>query len=311
MAIEIEGLSPKAVALMANPRPLERIGTFGLTGSGKTYQWLLMARALKPTGAVFRCIDFDGAVDFMLYEQFPDLLPMNGGNVFTFQTYTWPTYKVARKWLMQEQITSADMQIAGIMSLTPDQLVAYQTPIKHYDWWVLDMMNEPWKEVSRFYTSSIFSEDMGDYFMEIRKKVHEEEIASGGKKKVSSIDREALQGWTDWSVINKMYFDFWGPIISMPRCHMYVTSNITEISSKEKDQSILNLYGGLGIRMGGQKDLGHKMHCIQLYKAGKDVWQLFTIKDRGKRPYAVNDPLYHFYLQYMVAKAGWPSPADM
>ena len=45
---------------------LERILAMGITGSGKSYQWLKLARALKPVGAKFRCIDTDNDIDYML-----------------------------------------------------------------------------------------------------------------------------------------------------------------------------------------------------------------------------------------------------
>ena len=73
--------------------PLERILSIGITGSGKSYQWLKIAKRLLPTGAKFRAVDTDNDIDFMLHTQFPELLPENGGNVYACPAYDWPEYE--------------------------------------------------------------------------------------------------------------------------------------------------------------------------------------------------------------------------
>ncbi len=44
---------------------LERVLSMGITGSGKSYQWLKLAEALLPTGAKFRVIDTDNDIVYM------------------------------------------------------------------------------------------------------------------------------------------------------------------------------------------------------------------------------------------------------
>ena len=174
-------------------RPLERILSIGITGSGKSYQWLLLAKRLKPIGAKFRVVDTDNDIDFMLRTQFPELLPENSGNVYVCPAYNWPEYEKAVKWIQQ-------------VKLTPEQLgsmdkylqIAYKTPMKPIDWVVVDKSNNAWSTVQSYFVGEVFGEDTGEYFLQIRKKLWAAgDIGKSGKKAVSTV-LEGLDGWKDW-----------------------------------------------------------------------------------------------------------------
>ena len=262
----------------------ERILSIGITGSGKSYQWLKMAELLLPTGAIFRVLDTDNAIPFMLEEQFPKLLPANGGNVYVHPVYGWPEYKAGVAWLRKE-------------------------PIKDNDWVIIDMVDEAWTTVQDYFVGEVFQEDIGDYFLKVRKELQER----GGKSKVhkgdaTSLMPEGLSGWIDWVVINKLYGDWIKPIIYQVPCHVYATAKVEKVDRNTKDAELMMLFGDIGVRPSGQKRIGHQMHTILLLIPGKDNWLVTTIKDRGGRPYFKKSTFVSLYYQYLVAKAHWSIP---
>lgn len=282
-------------------RPLERILTIGITGSGKSYQWLKLAERLKPLGVKFRVVDTDNDIDFMLHTQFPGLLPEAGGNVYVFPAYNWPEYEKAVRWIQQIKLTPEQLN-----SLDKHLQLAYKTPIKPTDWVVVDKSNNAWKTVQSYFVSEVFGEDTGEYFLEVRRKLHAAgDIGKGGKKAVSTI-LEGLDGWKDWAVINKLYEDWINPIVYRVRCHVYATADVDSLDKSEKDPEVISLYGNLRIKAAGQKAIGGQMHTILLYIPGTDRWLVTTVKDRAGREYFSKTPLVDIYTQYLFRKAGWP-----
>jgi len=274
----------------------------GVTGSGKSYQWLCIARRLKPLGVKFRVVDTDNDIDFMLRTQFPELLPDNGGNVYAFPAYDWPEYEKAVKWIQQKPLTPDQ-----INSMNKHLQLAYKTPIKPIDWVVVDKSNNAWKTVQDYFVNEVFGESTGEYFLEVRRKLHDAgDIGKSGKKATSTI-LEGLDGWKDWSVINKLYDDWINPIVYRVRCHVYATSDVDKLDDKlEKDPEVLSLFGELKIKPSGQKSIGGQMHTIMLFIPGVDKWLITTVKDRSGRTYFKKVTLGDFYTQYLVLKAGWP-----
>ena len=282
-------------------RPLERILSIGITGSGKSYQWLKLAKRLKSIGAKFRVVDTDNDIDFMLRTQFTELLPENGGNVYVFPAFNWPEYEKAVKWIQQRKLTSEQLG-----SLDKYLQEAYKIPIKRYDWVVADKSNNAWSSVQNHFITEVFGEDTGEYFLEIRKKLWAAgDIGKSGKKAVSTV-LEGLDGWKDWSVINKLYDDWINPIVYRVKCHVYATADVDTLGRDEKDPEILSMFGDLRIKPAGQKKIGGQMHTIMLYLPGKDKWSVITVKDRSGREYFNKAPLTDLYTQYLFAKAGWP-----
>ena len=282
----------------------ERILTMGVTGSGKSYHWLKMAEILLPTGAIFRCLDTDNAIDFMLNTQFKHLLPENGGNVYVHPAFEWPEYKKGVAWLRQKGLSADQLKNMDIHLKK-----AYTTPMQDHDWVIVDMADEAWTTVQSYFVEQVFGEDIGDYFLSVRKQLQER----GGKSKVSgkeatSLMPEGLSGWIDWVVINKLYNDWIKPIIYQVPCNVYATTKVDKLDRNSKDVEMTMLFGDLGIKPSGQKRLGHQMHSVFLLIPGADKWFITTAKDRGGRDYFKKTPLVSFYKQYLVAKAGWSIP---
>lgn len=252
----------------------ERILTMGITGSGKSYQWMLLARELLPTGAKFRCLDTDDAIAYMLETQFPDLKPENGGNVYIRPAFGWPEYKEGLQWLQKSDV-------------------------KDQDWAIIDMVDSAWDTVQRYFVGEVFSTDIGDYFLQARKRVQE------GRKSPKSIMPEAFKGWLDWPVINKLYTDWMLPIVYQTKCHLYMATKV-EALTDEADPETKSVFGPYKVRPRGQKHLGHQAHTVLLLIPGPGKWMVSTIKDRANRPYFDRTQLVSLYIQYLIAKAKWP-----
>lgn len=281
--------------------PLERILSIGITGSGKSYQWLKIAQRLKPLGVKFRVVDTDNDVDYMLRTQFPMLHPESGGNVYSCPAYDWPEYQNAVNWVQQRGISPDKLA-----SMDKYLQLSYKTPVRPCDWVVVDKSNNAWSTVQRHFVQEVFGEHTGDYFLEIRKKLWSAgDVGKGGKKVVSTV-LEGLDGWKDWSVINKLYDDWINPIVYRTRCHVYATADVEKLERTEKDDELLDMFGEVGIKPVGQKKIGGQMHTILLFLPGKDSWYVTTLKDRSGRPYFKKIPLTDIYTQYLVQKASWP-----
>ncbi len=279
----------------------ERILVMGVTGSGKSYQWLKLAEELLPTGSIFRCIDTDNAIPFMLQEHFPHLMPENGGNVYVHPAFDWPEYKQGIDWVLRKPVDFKKLE-----EIDPLLVKEYKSgPVKPIDWTIVDMVDNAWKTVQNYFEEMVFGQDPGDYFLQIRKEMEAGIRKTKKGAMPSSVLEAGLDGWRDWSTINKLYDDFIMPIIYRVKTHVYMTTKVERLGSEVKDQEVISLFGGMGIRPGGQKSIGHQAHSIFLFIPGKDKWFITTIKDRGDRTYFKKNELRSFYLQYLVAKARW------
>jgi hypothetical protein len=284
----------------------------GITGSGKSYQWLKLAESLASTGAKFRCLDTDNAIPFMLETQFQHLMPENGGNVYVHQAADWPDYKLGVDWLMRKKLT--DGQLQSISYLEPNVVKDYKDgKTNPWDWTIVDMADNAWRTVTNYFVGEVFGEDPGDYFLKIRREIQAGLHKTAKGDAPASAVTAALDGWKDWSVINKLYDDFILPIVYRIKTHVYATTKVERVDAGEKDAEIRMLFGELGVRPAGQKALGHQMHSIFLLIPGKDSWYITTAKDRGgkegptARGYFNKVKLFSFYNQYLVAKARWES----
>lgn len=271
-------------------RVLERMLVMGPPGAGKTKQWLDIAVQLKPHGVKFHCIDTDNAVNFMLATQYDGLSSEDGGNVFVYPCFEWPDY----------------MGYSDAKGRHDGALQKILKSVKPGDWIILDMADKPWDAVQRYFTDEIFGVDKGSYFLQARKVLQNK--ADAGKK-ASSLSEEAFKGWTDWVVINALYGDFINKLLSSPIAHIYMTTKVQPLSNREDPASRIT-YGDYGIKPTGQKDLGHQVHTILLYKVDvstkkNPIWYVSTIKDRSGREYFNDTQLVSLYYQYFVGKAGW------
>lgn len=281
--------------------PLERILAIGLTGSGKSYNWMKLAQRLRHTDTIFRVIDTDNAIDYMLQTQFPELLPQNGGHVYVCKAFSWDEFEFATIWLNQKGLTKTELD-----EVDPYLKIAYTTKIKPWDWAIVDMADNAWSRVQDYFAGEVFGKGgVGGHLLDIRKQVETKGGVGKDGKTVASIAKEAGDGWKDWPVMNKLYDDFMLPIIYRVPCHVYLTTKAEEIDKTEKDSEIKMLFGQYGVKPGGQKRIGHQSHTIFLMVPGKNRWSINTLKDRAKRPYFVKTEIVDFYNQYLFAKAGW------
>lgn len=264
----------------------ERILAMGPPGTGKTYQWLKMAKILMPKGVRFLCLDTDAAVTFMLETNFPELLPENKGNVYVHPAYDWPEYMAGLEWVQKEA--------------------------RETDWVVLDMADMAWDTVQRYFITSIFDMKKGEYFLEARRKIKERGDMDTKGKPASSVMPDAIKGWLDWPVVNSIYADFILPIAYRTKAHLYVATKAQPVT-KDDDPGTKIVFGEMGIRPAGQKHLGHQVHTVFLFSIERISkteihWLITTVKDRANRPYFSRARLHDLYKQYLVAKAGWEIP---
>jgi len=128
-----------------NPRlPIkERILDLGPAGSGKTSNFLHIARFLTATqtGSNFYIGDSDFAMERMLID-YPELIPHIAGGIHPL--YDWDDY-----------IRFGQFAIANA---TPN------------DWICIDFIGSAWKAVQEFYVAQVFNRGIGDYFLAARKK---------------------------------------------------------------------------------------------------------------------------------------------
>lgn len=284
---------------------LERILAMGVPGSGKSFQWLKLADALRSSKTVFRVLDTDNAIPFMLETQFPQLKPENGGVVYVHQAFDWPQYKIGVDWLQRKPLTKDQQDY--LKDAEPYVLKDYQNnKVKTEDWTIIDMADNAWRSVQNYFVHEIFGEDPGDYFLRIRKEMQAGLRKTKRGEMPTSPVTEGLDGWRDWGVINKLYDDWILPIIYRIPTHVYTTTKVEPLLRDERDPEILSLYGDYGVRPAGQKSMGHQVHTIFLFIPGKEKWFISTIKDRAGRGYFKKTPLVSLYAQYLCLKAGWP-----
>lgn len=284
--------------------PLERILATGITGSGKSFQWLRIARILKPTGSIFRVLDTDNDIDYMLRTEFQDLLPENNGNVFVHLACDWLEYEQGVAWIKQKG--------ANEKALDQYLLHAYRKPVARKDWVVVDKINNAWSTVQRYFVNEVFGEDKGQYFLEIRKAIEAHAgISLKTGKQATSVVTEGFDGWKDWSVINGLYDDWILPIVYRVKCNVYAAADVEKIMRDEKDAEVLDIFGNAGIKPTGNKKLGGQFHSVFVLIPGFDkqknrTYEIVTLKDRGNRTYFKGTALNSFYNQYLATKAGWP-----
>ena len=243
----------------------ERILTIGPPGSGKTYQFLQIARRVKPKQCF--AIDTDDSYPRMLSGGFSDL-----ENIQLFPAFDWPQLRDASKAICQKA--------------------------EEGDWVSLDMVDNAWAMVQRYYISEVFGGiEMGEYFLEARKKVKRD------AKSLFAGRDAALKGWLDWPVLTRLYEDSILPLIYQCRGHLYAASKPQTVS-EDDDNLTKEMFGPYGVKPAGQKALGHQFHTILLFTCGKEGWYMTTIKDRERRRLE-KQKLIDLAVQYGVAIAHW------
>jgi len=241
----------------------ERILTLGGPGSGKTFGWLKLASYFKQ--AELYIIDTEIGGERSLQE-FPDLK-----NVHIYPVADWTEYRQAEKEIL-------DKATEG-------------------DWIVLDMADKAWSAVQRYFISEIFDKEMGEYFLEARKKIKKD------AKSLFAGRDAALKGWLDWPVVRRLYEDFFLPLVYRTPAHLYIATAAQPVS-EDDEREVRELFGPYGLRPAGQKALGYQPDTVLLLAHAKDGYYVTTVKDRGGRKYFDRAKLHNLALQYGKV-AGW------
>lgn len=263
--------------------PRERILAFGKEGSSKTYQWLCVAEYLfreNPSSAPqFWVLSTDDSVPRMLTKRFAPLDADKGGNVHVFDAYDWEDYLKGQAWMLEH------------------------TNPERGDWLVVDLVDSAWKSVTEYFTRRVWEEDIGEYFLKVRKQMADKEGTEKSAKSKSAL--KTFDGWKDWSVINKLYDSWINPILYKSRSNLWMCAKVSGIS-KDEDADTRDLYGPYGVKPAGQKDLGYQMHTVFLFSQGDklNTWTFSTVKDRERKMFDHN-PLMDIVKQYFIPVVGW------
>ena len=245
--------------------PFERILAFGIFGSGKTYAWLKIAQWAHKTKSPARFFVID--TDAAVERMlWSEEFKDVADRVIVRPVFEWPEYVEALNEFLQQAT--------------------------EHDWIIVDMIGSAWDAVQSYFVDEVFEKDIGQYFLEVRK-------ARENKKNLAP-----FEGWKDWPVINKLYLTWATKLAYQARCHVFVTTQEDRVTEEDEKQ-IQTLFGGLGFKPKGQKQLGHQYHTVlRFHYARPGDWRVTTIKDR-QRPMLDGQPVKDFVLDYLVKVAQW------
>ncbi len=247
----------------------ERILSMGPFGSGKTSQWLNIAKMAHATGSPmkFYAIDTDNALEAMLEpgSQYEALDYRRGGPIEWVTVFEWNDYKAA--------------------------MDNFQSKVGHDDWLIIDFVSPAWDAVQNWYVTEIYAQGSNDYFMDVRRNL------KGGNP---------LDGWKDWQYINREYKAWINRVLHQTAGHKFLTAQATAIGESD-EKSLKATFGSYGVKPKGQKELGYQTHTVLLTSIDRTGRiGITTIKDR-ERPRLSDFEASEagFTLDYLVNVGGW------
>lgn len=248
----------------------ERILSVGPAGSGKTTNWLNILRWLIRTHSDthFYVLDSDFAVPRML-TTYPECVPY----ITLFNGYEWTDYTSFLKEVSQKA-----------------------RPLQ--DWVVVDFIGSAWQCVQQYYVEQVFKQEIGDYFLQVRKTLKKDASALG-----------ALEGWVDWQVINPLYRKWAQPLLFKGQYHLYCTAKSTPLSSDRKpleDSQTRILFERYKVKPEGQKTLPFQFHTILLsaFTPRSNARTITTVKDRERQEIS-GLVVSNFAIDYLKNIASW------
>lgn len=251
---------------MLTPPPgvRERILSVGGFGSGKTTSWLNIAKWSHDTGSDARFYVLDTDSSVGHMLSVPDSQYADLDNVTLFEVYDWTEYTEALN--------------ASTAAVRPN-----------LDWIVVDFASSAWDAVQEYYVAQVYKTNIDEFFFEQTK----------ARKSGNPLD-----GWKDWSIINRLYKQWANTLIHRHQGHVFMVAG-AKVLSDSADRSVRALFGAHGIQPTGQKHLGHLPHTVILNRVGGpgEVF-MTTVKDR-ERPVMDNVALHQFAVDYLVTVAGW------
>jgi hypothetical protein len=276
----------------------ERIELGGTEGTGKTYAWLTIARALPDVK--FYVIDPDDGVRRVWYPDFPEV--DNIEYYFTPRWFTtdYETYKKGPKAsLLNDGSNHKNIYQSGIA----DAWKLIKPKLQADDWIISEHMHLIWQNAQDMFADEVFDKKIGDYFLERRKAMKE-----------NSKRLDAIEGWTDWVVINKMHNDDFVTDMCFDNrkgspAHVFMTTSTSLSSGLNEDTGIKAFYGDSRIRFEGQKHNVFRVQTKIITKtkgSGKNIKYIMNtfLKDRG-REHMEELEWADFFYDYLVGYAGW------
>lgn len=160
------------------------------------------------------------------------------------------------------------------------------------DWMVIDSMTATWDAVSENFVEKVFGKSTDEYFLAARQATSED------AKKL-----QALEGWKDYTVINKMYNKLYKEIYKC-RGHVLLTAEATALGDDDKGEA-KDMFGRLGRKPKGQKRLSYVTHTvIYMVKRNSGEWKMTTVKDR-QRDEMIDLVWGDFAQDYLADIGGW------
>lgn len=256
----------------------ERILLYGEPGTGKSKQIIEIAKFLKATRSSSHMYVVDNDRSYKL------MVAANNVSdyVTVYEVYDYQDYIKAKAAIMPKLKT---YKWPGTDHLVSD------------DFYVCDLMSELWDTTQTYYTEKVFKGDMGAYFLT---------VALNPKQ-----DTE-FDGWTDWKVINKLYFDFAKPFVYQSPCHVIACSSATAVVRKKDanakvgdDKETVSIFGSVGYRPDGQKRLKHQFNTtIFMHKNPRGEFVMTSVKDRERELFS-SKRVNNFAIDYLKGVAGW------
>jgi hypothetical protein len=168
-------------------------------------------------------------------------------------------------------------------------LADIQKRITPEDWSIVDFISPAWDAVQSDYIEQIYKSGPAEYYMEYRRAK-----ASG----------QPLDGWKDWSVINRNYREWQTSLVKKTPGHKFWTANPAAVGDND-DKAVRATFGAYGVKPKGQKELGHLPHTVLLFQSIKPgEVMMTTIKDREREPLELVK-FDNFVLDYLVKLGGW------
>lgn len=160
------------------------------------------------------------------------------------------------------------------------------------NWLVVDLVDKAWEAVQQYYIDQVFAKSMDSYFLEARKR---------------NISGNPLDGWQDWSVINRLYQAWIMKVLRWPG-HVLCAAPAEPVIMDGKNadsEEVRNTFGRLGVKPKGQKSLAFQFHTVlYLQQSRGDKFVMNTVKDRS-RELLKKKEFTDFVAAYLAPVAGW------
>lgn len=165
------------------------------------------------------------------------------------------------------------------------------------DWVVLDRASEPWSFVQDDASQKIWGMSIAEYREKNMQRKAPDELP--------------------WNQVNSIYHAAMHPILlPMRRFHVYATASAKKLGQGDKEHAeAKTLYGSVGEKADGQKDLGSNVHTVihtaSFPGSGQPIMKVTTLKDRmgSQRKYLRDHTLpntpFAFCQEYLIGVAGW------